>query len=513
MAQPSPRALMPADVVPADPPSGRAPGPGTVGALVAGRYRLAAAVSSGPRTILWRATDEVLARPVAVKLLYPAGQRERAAFLAAAVRAGSLSDRRLANVLDAGTDDVGSGGGVGYVVSEWVEGRSLAELLEDGPLRADSAVGLVAITAGALDAAATRGVAHGAVHPGNVLVTASGGVKVTDLAVAAAAAGREPAGSDGPGWEQASLEDTRALGALLYATLTARWPDGPAYGLAAAPRDDGRLCMPRQVRAGVPHELDAVTRRALDPSRRPLVAPLRTPAELLAALPRVPAESSVVPAAAPAAAMAAAAGVHRSVGRRLLRAAVPLTLLVLVGLLGWFVGVEVGRLPSSGSPTPALPAPVAPVAGQPAAPVVLTVAGVRDFDPAGDGREQPGSVGLVFDRDPSTAWETDTYKSRRLGGLKPGVGLLVDLGRMQKVGRVALAWTTAGTTVELRVSDVASTSADEFRTVARVADSPRTVALVPTAPTTARYLLVWITELPPAGRGFRAELAEIAVTA
>ncbi len=76
---------------------------------------------------------------------------------------------------------------------------------------------------------------------------------------------------------------------------------------------------------------------------------------------------------------------------------------------------------------------------------------VERVDPLGDGAEQPGSVPNVHDQDASTSWTTDSYKTAALSGLKPGVGLVVDLGRPTAVGRVELAMAAAGGTVEVRV--------------------------------------------------------------
>ena len=64
---------------------------------------------------------------------------------------------------------------------------------------------------------------------------------------------------------------------------------------------------------------------------------------------------------------------------------------------------------------------------------------VVDFDPPpGDGAERPGTVPGAVDDDPATAWETERYDSAALGGLKAGVGLLVDLGAPTQVDRVEL---------------------------------------------------------------------------
>jgi hypothetical protein len=496
------------------------------GDLLAGRYRLLREVPApeDAPTTLWRATDEVLARPVAVKVL-PAGGRAGAAaagrFLEAAGLASALSHPGIARVYDAALEDRPAAGrstrtvDVAYVVSEWVEGRTLAELLAaEGPQSPAEAVRLAREAAEAVGAAHARGVAHGRVHPGNLLITTSGRLRVTDAAVAAALHGDpEPDGGElsGPG----VARDTRDLGAVLYALLTARWPSGstpqPARGVAAAPASSGSPYAPRQVRAGVPRALDTVVVRALDPARQPTQPAITTPLALAQALDAV--EVEVRPP------------VPTTSRRPRVQLPEPLrrfapVLLVLAGLLvvagiGYQTGKRVGELPRRPGALDALaqPAPSPSAGGQPA-PVRIALDGpgvrVRDFDPAGDGTEQPGSVPNAFDGDPSTSWSTDGYNSADLGGLKPGVGLLVDFGHPVAVGSVQVGLSAAGADVELRSAAVLADSADGFGVQARAKQAPQVVTLTAADPKPARYWLVWLTRLPKGEGGrYRDGIAEL----
>ena len=104
-----------------------------------------------------------------------------------------------------------------------------------------------------------HGIAHRRLSPEAVVVTKSSGVKLIGLGTAAAVRG-ETDSADG---EDPELDDVQDLGRLLYACLTARWPGGNAAGLPVAPTEHGRLLRPRQVRAGVPRELDAICDRIL----------------------------------------------------------------------------------------------------------------------------------------------------------------------------------------------------------------------------------------------------------
>lgn len=262
---------------------------------------LSADVAGPP--VLWFAQDEVLARPVAARLLSggsaggddrgPTGQQ---ALLTAAAAAGAVSHPVLAQVYDAAREPAGeSGSPTAYAISEWVTGPTLAAvLLADGPWEAERACTLVTEVADALAAAHATGLAHGRVHLGNLLLPPGGGVRLTDLALSAALPGRRI-----PAQRSADPDllaaDVRDLAAVLYALLTARWPASatpqPSGGIPAAPagRDGphrGRLISPGQVRAGVPRSLDVVIARALDPDRAPLAPDLTSTAGLCDALHR-----------------------------------------------------------------------------------------------------------------------------------------------------------------------------------------------------------------------------------
>lgn len=502
--------------------------------VLAERYRLVRIVSAeGSPTQLWQAADEVLARPVAVRIL-PAGGRAdaaaAAAFLEAAGEAASLSHPGLARVYDAALEQRSSKSGrlaeIAYVISEWIEGRSIGDLLgEDGPLPVAEAVRLTQEAAAALAAAHLRGVGHGRLHPENVRVTAAGRVSITDSAVAAAAHGLPCTGSVSAGSSPGGAPpraivtaDTRDLGALLYALLTARWPGGatpqPSRGLPEAPRSatEGAVYAPRQVRAGVPRPLDEVVVRALDPGRRPGRSPLTTPLELAQALDEVT-PALRAPTSAPV------AGQRWRLGnRRLLARVVALTVVVVVGVVGYRLGISVGALPRRPGALDALVQPAAssvPPGSRAAAPLDLTKPPVvvRDYDPFGDGSEQPGSVQNAIDGDVSTAWLTDGYNSAKFGGLKSGVGLLIDLGRPTAVTKVQVGLVTAGADLELRTTDMMGDNADSFSVVARITDAKQVATLVPEVATTARYWLVWFTKLPKAADGrFRDGISELLFT-
>ncbi|WP_327635249.1 protein kinase [Kribbella sp. NBC_00482] len=150
--------------------------------LIAERYRLGPSVGRGGMGEVFRATDELLGRVVAVKLLLPSDQDARAGerFQREARAAARLSDPHVVSVYDFGRHDEGF-----FLVMELVEGRTVAaELAQQGPLPKDRAIDIVEQAAAGLAAAHLEDVVHRDVKPGNLLLTADGIVKVADFGIA-----------------------------------------------------------------------------------------------------------------------------------------------------------------------------------------------------------------------------------------------------------------------------------------------------------------------------------------
>jgi putative peptidoglycan lipid II flippase len=139
------------------------------------------------------------------------------------------------------------------------------------------------------------------------------------------------------------------------------------------------------------------------------------------------------------------------------------------------------------------------------------VLSVRDFDPDGNGEENPAEAPLAVDGDPGTAWRTLRYTRPELGGDKPGVGLLLDLGRVTQVGAVRLELVGRGTSVELRAASSESEASADYIAVAGATGAGDLVTLRPDPAVQARFLLIWLTRLPPEGAGFRGGVAGIEV--
>lgn len=162
---------------------------------------------------------------------------------------------------------------------------------------------------------------------------------------------------------------------------------------------------------------------------------------------------------------------------------------------------------ATAAPTTAAPA----VTGTP-----LKIAAAGDFDPEGDTPEEnPEQVPNAVDGDPATVWKTQTYKDAALGGLKSGVGLVVDLGRDRKVGSVEVQLVGTPTDLEIFTTpegteDPPAELADAVRQAGASANGTSVVLRVDPAVRT-RYLIVWLTKLPKSARGFQGQVAEITV--
>jgi eukaryotic-like serine/threonine-protein kinase len=203
-----------------------------------GRYRLIERLGAGGMSVVWRAYDEVLGRPVAVKMLngrYAADAASRTLIRAEARSAGRLSHPNVTNVYDYGEALETDGNRVPFVVMELVDGVTLDAHLERGPLPRMAAVRIAAEVAAALAAAHAHGLVHRDIKPTNVMLTATG-VKVVDFGIAAVAgapADNSPTVLGTPaylaperllGSAVTPASDVYALGLLLYRTLTGRLP-------------------------------------------------------------------------------------------------------------------------------------------------------------------------------------------------------------------------------------------------------------------------------------------------
>ena len=224
----------------------------TTGTVIDGRYHLERRISSCGHATHWCADDILLSRTVALRAI-PRDDPAADNFMADARRASRLVHPGVASIYDANITRTPAGR-VCYVVREWVDGESFAQLLKKGPLPSDQAAAAASAVADVLLTTEHARIVHGALHLQNVFLTRLGRVKVTDFAAAALRA-------DVP-----VIGDRRALAGVLYACLTGWWPllfTGSGIEPAAAPWTAGSLRRPRQVRAGIPRDLDRLAMTGL----------------------------------------------------------------------------------------------------------------------------------------------------------------------------------------------------------------------------------------------------------
>ncbi len=234
---------------------------------------------------VYLARDQMLDRPVAIKVLYPEFAADPAfveRFRREAQAAANLNHPSIVGVYDGGTY-----GGTNFIVLEYVRGRTLAEeLAEVGRLAPERVAEVGAAIAGALSFAHRSGVVHRDVKPGNVLISTQGEVKVTDFGIARAAANAEDnltqvgavmgtATYFSPEQAQGRPVDPRSdlysLGVVLYELLVGRPPFVAETPLAVAYQHvQDPVPSPRAANPAVPAGLDAIVVRLLqkDPAGR-----------------------------------------------------------------------------------------------------------------------------------------------------------------------------------------------------------------------------------------------------
>ena len=150
-----------------------------------GRYELHRRIARGGMADVFLARDQLLDRPVAVKVLFPEFATDPSfveRFRREAQSAANLNHPNIVSVYDWGQEQ-----GTYFIVMEYIDGRSLADILRtEGPLHPQRAAEVASDIAAALGFAHRNGVVHRDVKPGNVLISPSGQVKVADFGIARA---------------------------------------------------------------------------------------------------------------------------------------------------------------------------------------------------------------------------------------------------------------------------------------------------------------------------------------
>lgn len=256
--------------------------PSAVGNRI-GRFEIGETLGRGGFGIVYRAHDPLLDRDLALKIpLFPGSDDRRAQrFLAEARAAGKLRHPHIVAVYESGEAD-----GKLFIASEYVEGQTLADVLEGGRPGQEQAAGWVRDLAGALSYAHSQGIVHRDIKPQNIMIDGAGRPQIMDFGLAKRLDQDSKMTSEGallgtPAYmspEQARGEadsvgprsDQYSLGTVLYELLTGRRPfDGSgAVVIARVAADDPPP--PQSIDPEIPADLDAICRKAMDrdPSRR-----------------------------------------------------------------------------------------------------------------------------------------------------------------------------------------------------------------------------------------------------
>lgn len=257
--------------------------------LLSGRYEILDRLGSGGMSNVYRATDKILERTVAVKVLaehLSDDERFVARFRREALAVAKLIHPNIVQVYDTGIDD-----GRRYIVMEYVEGRSGAQILQrHGTIEPELATEIGVQACAGLDYAHRRGIIHRDVKPGNLMITgrpvdsADTSVKLTDFGIARATAQTRitqvgsvvgTAAYLAPelvrGEEATPSTDVYALGVVLYQFLTNRLPyEGSSLAELAVRQQNEKPLPPSTYNGSVPEEISTAVLVALegDPVRR-----------------------------------------------------------------------------------------------------------------------------------------------------------------------------------------------------------------------------------------------------
>ncbi len=244
--------------------------------IIDGRYRVLKKLGSGGMADVYCALDQQLGRQVALKLLYrhfAADEQFVERFRREASSAAGLQHPNIVGIYDRGEWD-----GTYYIAMEFIEGRTLKDVIrERGPAPSEAAVDIVLQILRAARFAHQRGVVHRDIKPHNVLIDADGRVKVADFGIARAGAsdmtetGLIMGTSQYLSPEQAqgkpvdARSDLYSIGIVLYELLTGRVPFDAESPVAVALKQVSEVPVPpRELNPEIPPALDAVVLRALE---------------------------------------------------------------------------------------------------------------------------------------------------------------------------------------------------------------------------------------------------------
>ncbi len=492
-----------------------------IGTVLSGRYKLEAKLGSGGMSTVYLARDATLDRQVAVKVMHremseQPDQLER--FRQEARAVAKLSHPNVVAVIDAGED-----GGYPYIVFEYVEGETLKQrIARVGALDTQEALAYAIEIARGLTVAHARNMVHRDVKPQNVLIDAEGRAKLTDFGISRqleqdgmTATGRVLGTTDYVAPEQAMghgadpRSDLYSLGVVLYEMLIGQVPFHADSQVGVAMKHvNEELPDVQQRRPEISAAAALVVERATakEPAKRyqevgEMIDDLSTALEVEAARAgSTTGEATSILDAVPAA--------KRELSSRSRWSWAAIALLILVGggvLLataligsGNSPGGGGGALKDKGSSVP--------------------ISSATDYDPEGDGQEDPETVGLAVDGNLGTAWSSEHYDTDTFAGTKtgpdPGVGLYVTTTSPATPTEMVIHTPTPGWDAEIFAtpSEPPEGITEWGEPVGEVADASKVEEVELHLPTAAKYFLIWFNKASPAadqeGR-FQVEISDV----
>jgi serine/threonine protein kinase len=488
-----------------------------IGTVLSDRYRLEAKLGSGGMSTVYLARDEVLDRPVAVKLMHremteQPDQLER--FNQEARAVAKLSNPNVVAVIDAGED-----GGRPYIVLEYVQGETLKQRISRvGSLDATEAIAYALEIAQGLAVAHEAEMVHRDVKPQNVLIDATGRAKLTDFGISrqlndegVTATGRVIGTTDYVAPEQAMGKDVDprsdiySLGIVLFEMLTGDVPFEADNQIGVAMKHvnealpDVQVLRP-DISAASGRVVDKATAKdpddrysTIDEMAEDLQAALEveairaggTTGEATSVLDALPAPRRQLPSSNsspwPAVVMLVVA------------------LMIAAGTAYFISRGDTGGGGGGGAGS----------GGTSSAEVSIVSA--TDYDPEGDDSEHPDEAGFAIDSDRSaSAWTTETYEATTLSD-KSGVGLYVDAGEPVEASSLELRTPTPGWTLEVYGSnDPIPDDVSGWTRLGQVDDvTEREQVDLITAGEKYQYYLLWVTVPAETDDGFGVAISDI----
>lgn len=469
------------------------------------RYSLDVQINSSHNALLWRAIDNSLQRVVCIVLL-PHKDPRAMPLLVHAKAAAVNSGRNAVAILDIverdfvfGVRTIDETEPYLGVVTEWVDGQTIDHIVGKNlePLSTKEALRILTQATLAIGAMHELGLIHGRLRPRNIYLNDAGEIRVTGFGIDGALFG-----VDG----KSKITDIAGIGDLLFAMVTATWPSGPIGALPGAEILENRtLTLPSQQRNGVGEAIDRLYEKTQDGS-------ITSTAELIHEISL--ANASLLEDLRSA--------VNRWTGHevnwhgkdiprphRLRAVALAIVGTYLFGWLGWqlmthnFLNTP-ASLPSrpavaatpTSSPTQSNTLSATPSASADVWPTIYaTPVDARDYDPFGDGAENPKLAKFAIDGDLETAWETIPYFTNSWSQ-KSGVGLLVDLGKRTNIRQVEVTFSSPAHSGTVFISDDPEPDTAKATVLATVSNADQVHNFSSSQKVTGRYVLIWLTKLP-----------------